>query len=222
MVMRIRSKMLAGPAIISSTERPDGFIVTLPLRAAAIAPELTSRFLVRKFLPDDGPAICSWVNSSRKLAMVSGDRASGLTPTILQAWLAKSEIAIIVANANTGVPLGFSTLSVQEAHGLPVGHIEQCHLIVSPSDNYLTVGSQLCRSGRHTAHSIGYDFLCGRVSPDNPYGLLLVRRQRAKEMTGFVPWARPGFRWFQAPALCFHPQRLFAQPNIKELTDVTR
>ena len=145
----------------------------------------------------DIPVICSWVRTRQVLQLVSGDAADFLTPALLSGWLARAQIAIVVADEVANQPAGFCTLSCLEVPHLPASYVEICHLIVAPEFRHLFIGSRLVRAAKSLAHDFGYRFVCCRVTPTNKWALALARAQGFQEFTNIKDWLPHGFRWFR-------------------------
>ncbi len=166
---------------------------------ALVEPEIQTHgtVILRTLLGGDTSKICSWVKSQKALELVSGDIADCLTPKILDHWIHLSQRAFVASLEPCGEPVGFCTITQQEAPLMPPDSIELCHLIVASSARYLFIGQRMCRAVRETMTNSGFGFLCGRVVPTNRYGLALCRSLRAEEFTGTEGWTPSGFRWFR-------------------------
>ena len=155
--------------------------------------------LTHRLTNNDIAKICSWVSTHSMLQNVSGDRAECLNQDILIRWLNEACKALLIHDTE---PLAFCTLSDKEVPSLPETYIELCHLIVDPKHNFYRNGDRLLFFWIYLARNLGYEYICGRVQPDNSYGVTLVRENAFDEFTGSEPWEIPGFRWFRQDLRC--------------------
>lgn len=147
-----------------------------------------------KLTEKDIADICSWAPTRQTLQRVSSDAAECLSPDIFVRWLHKARTALLIYDTK---PQAFCTLSEQEVPNLPESYIELCHLIVDPNNDFYRNGNLIMHFGVSTARNLGYKQVCGRVEPNNAYGLSLARKNFWEEFTGNEPWQTPGFRWFR-------------------------
>lgn len=153
----------------------------------------------RAFLREDALLIAKWVPSAAALALVSGDTAPCLNSSIIQAWIARSLAAIVLADPADGAPVAFCTLSRQESPGIEPGAVEVCHLVVAPERRYLFVANRLLKHARAISLQLGFERIYGRVVPQNAPALALAQYARFVEVpSGDRSWLAPGFRWFRS------------------------
>lgn len=166
---------------------------------ASLSPPLvpSGRFRVREYLPTDAATICSWVQDSETLKIISGNDAESLSPEILAEWNTTAVISLVAFEVSTSKPVGYCTLSSADNPQLPPLHIELCHLIVAPTTRHISVGSQLCDTAESVGIERGFIAGCARVLPTNLFALKLAMLKCGEEITGKEAWATPGFRWFR-------------------------
>lgn len=122
---------------------------------------------IRSIQVHDYDIICNWILTREDLSLVSGDNADRLTNQILNSWIKKSELSLVIANPVNNQPIGFCTLSKKECVFLPDRHIEICHFIIAPEYRYLFVAYRLANFAVKCASQLGYEFLIGRILPQN-------------------------------------------------------
>lgn len=147
----------------------------------------------------DVNVICSWINTREKLLRVSGDRNDRLTPEILWKWISGANLFILSRATDSNRPLGFCTLSESENRRLPAHHIELCHLLVNPRSGCLLIGRLLCQCAKKAAAGLNKRCLCGRVAPDNTYGITIATQEGFLKCERKDKWQLPGFHWYEFP-----------------------
>jgi len=139
---------------------------------------------VRPFCEADIREICSWVLTPHQLRMISGDVAGGLSGEILLRW-ARSSIDAATLCVD-GQAVGFCTLSDRE-FSYPKGHLEVCHLVITPRYRRKYLGTTLLNNMRILAGIRGYSYLHGRVVRENAGSLAFAQ---------YVHWSPTEFDFF--------------------------
>ena len=143
------------------------------------------------FCEADAEPICSWVRTPEQLRMIAGDTANGLNRRILHRWVDESIDPVTLRYRDHAV--GFCTLSEAEHH-YPRGHVEVCHVIIAPKYRRRYLGTALLSYMRALAAERGFQFLHGRVVPENRAGLLFFNYLHwTPEKSNHLP---RGFSWF--------------------------
>jgi hypothetical protein len=173
------------------------FISQKQLQVVSIDDEnCPSRFIWRRFVESDKAEILSWFKSRNALAYVSSEHGKELTEGILNSWINKSLDCLVLLETERDLPVGFLTLSNEEAPGLPYFAIELCHLIMKPSRDYCLVAAYLCYFAKSVAKYLGFSILLGRVVPENSFGLFLANSLGFKRFSSRDTWLLNEFIWF--------------------------
>lgn len=140
--------------------------------------------------------LCSWIRSKEALKLICSDNGDALTPEILNSWIQQSLICIVVTETKKNTPIGFFTLSVQEAKNLPINAVEICHLMVKTQKNYFSIGEFICDLAKTISRWHGFSLLIGRVVPINMFGLTLAKSAGFNNVHTREKWAKTEFSWF--------------------------
>lgn len=147
--------------------------------------------VIRPFSTNDTEVICSWVSSANHLAMISGEKNSHLTPTILDRWIHDSIQAITLLYKKR--PVGFCTLSNTE-HPHPITHVELCHFVISPKHRRRYFGTNLLNYMRLLAAHHGFRAMRGRIERSNHYALSFA--EYVHWISDSDPELPNDFRWY--------------------------
>ena len=149
--------------------------------------------LIRPLEYDDESPICSWVQTSKDLTMISGDTADCLNPEILQRWCADSIVPIVLQCWNK--PFAFCTLSTKE-YNLPNEYVEVCHFVTAPNQRRKYFATVLLNYLRLITAQYGYKKMVGRIERDNSPALKFAEYVRWSEIKNRSNIFDPKFRWY--------------------------
>lgn len=158
--------------------------------------EINRRYKWHCLANSDMPFLSSWIKSRKALKLISSDYGEKLTHDIISSWNNISFLSVIATETERDIPIGFFTLSTQEANNLPPSAIELCHLMVKPREDYFLVGSYLCTVAKAISKLLGFSMLIGRVVPVNTFGIRLALSQGFRQVNSSETWTTPEFYWF--------------------------